>query len=60
MAFTTLGNSIRTPVPGGLDDAAMVLNDLRFDQLAAVGLETGERAFLIRAHQARVPGDIGG
>jgi hypothetical protein len=37
-----------------------VFADFRIDQFASVGLEPFERAFLIDAHQARVPRDIGG
>ena len=33
-ASTTLANSDQQPVAGGLDDAALVLGDLRIDQLA--------------------------
>src|SRR5262249_37944198 len=35
-------------VAGGLDDAAVVLGDLRIDEFAAQRLEAFERAFLIR------------
>jgi hypothetical protein len=47
-------------VAGGLDDAAMVLGDLRVAQLAPDRLQRGERAFLVRPHQPRPAGDIGG
>jgi hypothetical protein len=48
------------PVAGGFDDAAVVLSDLRVDQLPAVRLEAFERALLIRPHQARIACHIGG
>ena len=48
------------PVAGGLDDAAGMLADLRVDELAAMRLEAFVRAFLVRAHQARVARHIGG
>ena len=35
-------------VAGGLDDASLMLSDLRIDELAAQRLEAFERAFLIR------------
>ena len=38
----------------------MVFLDLRIHEFAAVRLEVVKRAFLIRAHQPRVTGDIGG
>ena len=47
-------------VAGGLDDAAVVLGDLRIDELAPQRLEAFERAFLVRAHQPRIARDIGG
>ena len=47
------------PVAGGLDDAAAVLVDLGVDQLAPNRLQRRERAFLVRAHQPRIAGDIG-
>ena len=48
------------PSAGELDDAAAVLLDLGIDQLAAVPLQRGERAFLVDPHQARVTRDIPG
>jgi hypothetical protein len=48
------------PVPGRLDDAAAVLLDLRVAQLAADRFQRGERAFLVRTHQPRISGNIGG
>jgi len=47
-------------VAGGLDDAAVVLGDLRIEELMAQRLEAFERAFLVRAHQPRIPRHIGG
>ena len=45
-------------VARGLDDAAVVLADVRIDQLAPVRLQARERAFLIRAHETAIPRDI--
>src|SRR5207245_3395880 len=47
-------------VAGGLDDAAVVLGDLRIDELAAQRFEAFERALLVRPHQPRIPRHIGG
>ena len=47
-------------VAGGLDDAAVVLGDLRIEELAAQRFEAFERAFLVRPHQPRIPRHIGG
>src|SRR6516165_3489364 len=47
-------------VAGGLDDAPMVLGDLRIDELVAQRVETFEGDFFVRSHQPRVAGDIGG
>jgi hypothetical protein len=47
-------------VAGGLDDAAMMLDDLRIEEFAAQSFEAFERAFLIRPHQPRIPRHIGG
>jgi hypothetical protein len=47
-------------VAGGLDDAAMMLGDLRIEEFAAQRLEAFERAFLVRPHQPRIPRHIGG
>src|SRR5262249_43456249 len=46
-------------VAGGLDNAALVLGNLRVDQFAAYGLEPRESADLILPHEAAVPCDIG-
>src|SRR5262249_22275094 len=48
------------PVAGGLDDAAMVLGDLRINELTAHRLKAFECAFLVRPHQPRIPRHIGG
>src|SRR6516225_5300162 len=47
-------------VASELDDAPAVLLDLGIDQLAAVPLQRGERAFLVDPHQARVTRGIPG
>ena len=47
-------------VAGGLDDAAAVLGDIRIEKLAAQRFEAFERALFVRAHQPRIPRDIGG
>src|SRR5690349_7848558 len=47
-------------VAGGLDDAAVMLGDLRIEKLAAQHLEALKGAFLVRPHQPRIPRDIGG
>jgi hypothetical protein len=47
-------------VAGGLDDAALVLGDLRVEEVAAQRLEAFERAFFVRPHQPRIPRHIGG
>ena len=47
-------------VAGGLDDAATVFGDLGIDQLAPVRFQPCERPFLVRTHQPRVAGHIGG
>jgi len=46
-------------VAGGLDDAAMVLGDLGFDELPEVRPQPLVRALLIRAHQPRIPRHVG-
>jgi len=48
------------PIAGGLDDPAVMLGDLRIDELAAQRLEAFERALLILPHQPRIPRHIGG
>jgi hypothetical protein len=48
------------PVAGRLDDATGMLADLRVDERAAMRLEAFVRAFLVRAHQARIARHIGG
>jgi hypothetical protein len=47
-------------VAGVLHDAATVLRDLRIDQLTEMGFEPLVRPLLIRAHQTRVSGHVGG
>ena len=43
-----------------LDDAAVVLGDFRIEKVAAQCLEAFVRAFLVRPHQPRIAGNIGG
>jgi hypothetical protein len=55
-------NPTRRPSPVVLvrpGDAAVVLDDLRVDEVAAQRLEAFEGAFLVRPHQPRIPRDIG-
>ena len=47
-------------VAGCLDDPAFMAGDLRIEKLAAQPVEAFERAFLVRPHQPRIPGHIGG
>jgi hypothetical protein len=47
-------------VTGGLDDAPVVLLDLRVDQLAAMSLQTRVRSLLVRLRQPAITGDVGG
>jgi len=47
-------------VAGRLDDPAVVLGDLRIEELSAQRFEAFERAFLVRSHQTRIPRHIGG
>ena len=47
------------PVAGGLDDAAMVLGDLRVAQFATDLLQPVECPLLVFAHQTRIAGEIG-
>jgi hypothetical protein len=47
-------------VAGSLDDAAVMLRDLRIEKLAAQRFEAFERAFLVSPHQPRIPRHIGG
>src|SRR5579862_9214828 len=47
-------------VAGAFDDTAAMLRDGRFEEFAAVGVEPGERAFLVGTHQPAVSRDIGG
>ena len=48
------------PITCRLDDAAVMLRDLRVDQLAPMRLQRRQRADLVGAHQTAVSGDIGG
>ena len=48
------------PIAGSLDDAAPVLLDLGIRQLAPDRLQRAERPFLVRPHQQRITGNIGG
>jgi hypothetical protein len=48
------------PVAGRLYDPAPMLLDLRVPHLGADRFQRNERAFLVRPHQPRIPGDIGG
>jgi hypothetical protein len=47
-------------VARSLDDAPAVLRDLWIDDRASMGLECGQRAFLIHAHEPRIACDIPG
>jgi hypothetical protein len=47
-------------VAGVLYDPASVFLDLRIDQFAEMGLQAFVRPLFIRAHEARVPGHVGG
>ena len=46
------------PIAGGLDDTASVLPGLGLDQLPVMCLQPFVRAFLVGAHQARIPRHI--
>jgi hypothetical protein len=43
-----------------LDDAAAMIGDLRFQELAPMGIEPRQRAFLVGSHQTGVAGDVAG
>jgi hypothetical protein len=47
-------------IAGILDGAALVLLDLRVDQLTEMRLEALVRVLFVRAHQTRIAGHIGG
>ena len=47
-------------VAGGLDDPPVMLADLRIDEFDEMRFDTFVRAFLARAHQARIAYHIGG
>src|SRR5437899_3582543 len=53
------GKFAEQAVPGGFDDAAAMLLDLRIGNLAPKDLQFAERPFLIGPHQPRIPGDVG-
>src|SRR5262252_2271623 len=57
-ASTTEANSISMPSPVVLEDASAVLADQLVDQFAPMALQSGERLFLICAHQPRIFDDI--
>lgn len=48
------------PIAYRLDHSALMLGNRRLNQLGAMGLKRGERAFLVSAHQPAVAGYIGG
>ena len=48
------------PIAHQLDDAAAILQRLRLDQFADMGLDGGDRAGLVPAHQAAVADHVGG
>src|SRR6516164_6004325 len=54
------GKLDQQPVAGGLDDTPPMLFDLGIRDLTADRLQRGERPFLVRPHQPRIAGDIGG
>src|SRR6516162_7924801 len=47
-------------IPGPLDDAAAIVCDLRFQELAPMSIQPQQRAFLVGAHQAAIAGNIAG
>jgi hypothetical protein len=47
-------------VAGAFDDTAAMLGDHRLQQVATMGVEPGQRAFLVGPHQPAVAGDIPG
>jgi len=47
-------------IAGGLDDATVVLGDLRIDEIMPQRFEAFVRAFLVRSRQPRIPRHIGG
>jgi len=57
---STAHRTAKEAVAGVLNDAAPVLGDLRIDQFLEVGLEPLVGAFLIGAHQTRIPRHISG
>ena len=57
--FDRAGELDQHTIARGLDHAAAVASDARFDQFSSARFDLGNRAFLVRAHQARIAGDIG-
>ncbi len=57
--FDRAGELDQETVAGGLDDAAAMPGDAGIDQIAPARFEPSERPFLVRAHQARIAGDVG-
>jgi hypothetical protein len=60
MGGVAAGKFDEEPIAGGLSNAAAVFLNYRIAQLTSDCLQRCERAFLIRAHQARIASDIGG
>ncbi len=58
--FDRAGEFRQHAVPRRLDDAPLMLRDLRLDQLAPVRLKARERALLVGADEPRVACDIRG
>jgi hypothetical protein len=54
------GKFDKQSVASRLDDAALMLADVRVDELTAMSFEARQSAGLIRAHQPAVASDIGG
>jgi hypothetical protein len=54
------GKFCQHAIAGDLDDAAVMLADLRIDQFDEMRLEAFVRAFLIGTHQTRIAHHIGG
>ncbi len=54
------GELHQRPVAHQFDDAAVVLGDLRLDQLPPVRLQRRQRPGLVALHQPAVAGDVGG
>jgi hypothetical protein len=54
------GEFRQRPVAGRLNDPVVMLGEFRIEELVTQRLEVFERAFLVRPHQPRITGDIGG